>query len=448
MNKLYQSKIFPLIFQILTLIVFMLLIMGGLGISSENPSVIKHLRNTNLSNLIVWSYWWPIIIITAVLVGRHWCTVCPIELISALTVKIGLKRKPPKFIKSGWFITGIYAFILVIAIHTFAIHRTPNLMAFYLLSLIGLAIIISFIFEKRTFCSYFCPVGKLLGLYSLMSIFGLKVKSKNVCKTCKTKDCISKKNKTKLIGRSCTSGIYPAKIEDGRDCILCTQCVKSCPNDNIKISQKKSSFFSFNTYKLQWSEVGMITILLGFICYEILSSWSFSSSVLLYIPNALYKILSIDFIPEKTFNAVILFFIVPTLLVFFISIFVKLTGKYSLIFYIKRTVFFSLPLIAFGHVFKALIKTTSRISYWEFALNQPYGVEYAQNIANKEITINKIEWLNWIAISIGIVGLLIALYFSFKKIKSDKLLSNYNRVIYYTMILINFLILALSPFLK
>ena len=142
---------------------------------------------------------------------------------------------------------------------------------------------------------------------------------------------------------------------------------------------------------------------------------------------------------------IVLFFITPALLIFIISLFGKITGKNSLLFYIKRTVGFLLPIIAFGHVFKALMKTTSRISYWEFAIKQPDGVKYANLIANKEIIIHKSEWLGLLVIFIGIVGLAAALFFAFKKIKSDNLLSSSNRVVYYAVVLIHFLILALSP---
>lgn len=444
-NKLYKSRSYPLLVQVLTLLIFILLVIGGIGITTDSSAIAKQLRNTNLSNLVVWSYWWPLIIVSAVFFGRQWCSVCPIELVSAVLTKIGLKRKAPKFIKSGWLITILYAFVAVVAIHTWGIHRIPHRMALYLLSLFGLAIVVSLVFEKRAFCSYLCPVGKLLGIYSLMASLGLRVKSKDVCKSCKTKDCIHKDNHYKLIGRSCTSELYPLTISDNRDCILCSQCVKACPNDNISLQNKRKSFVLFDLNKLGWAEVGMITILVGFVCYEILSSWSGSKSSLLALPAAMHSLLQIEAVSIKLLEGIVLFLILPALFMVFFSGIAKASGKGSFSFYLKRTAGFLLPVIAFGHVFKALLKTTSRIPYWKYAIEQPKGVEYAENIVNKLTEVSQIDWLTLFVIFLGIFGLIAGLYLSLRKIRFDNEISGITTLVYYAVVLIFFAILIYGP---
>ena len=66
---LLKARWFPALVQLLMLGVFVLLIFGGLGVTSSNLDIIQYLRDTNLANLVVWSYWWPVIIIAAVLFG-------------------------------------------------------------------------------------------------------------------------------------------------------------------------------------------------------------------------------------------------------------------------------------------------------------------------------------------------------------------------------------------
>jgi len=83
-NKLFQRTWFPLVFQLLTLVVFILLIGAGLQANTGDMAFAKVLRNTNVANLIVWSYWWPLIILSAIFLGRVWCAVCPMELMTSL----------------------------------------------------------------------------------------------------------------------------------------------------------------------------------------------------------------------------------------------------------------------------------------------------------------------------------------------------------------------------
>jgi polyferredoxin len=104
-NRLFRFNFFPLALQIVALGGFILLIAGGLAANTEDMAFAKVLRNTNVANLIVWSYWWPLIILSAIFLGRVWCAVCPMELMTSLAAKVGLKRKPPAFLRSGWVMT-------------------------------------------------------------------------------------------------------------------------------------------------------------------------------------------------------------------------------------------------------------------------------------------------------------------------------------------------------
>lgn len=145
-KQLYKSRWFPIVPQCIFLIVFLLIIYGALGITTSDETFAKTLRNTNLSNLVVWSYWWPLIIIAAVFFGRHWCTVCPMELVTSLMGKPGLKSSPGTLVKSGWIITLFYALILIFGVHTLAIHRIPHYMAIYMLILLVAAVVSALVY--------------------------------------------------------------------------------------------------------------------------------------------------------------------------------------------------------------------------------------------------------------------------------------------------------------
>jgi polyferredoxin len=415
--------------QFITLAVFVLLIVGAARITTDDAVFAKTLRNTNLANLIVWSYWWPLIIASAVLFGRFWCSICPMEMITSFFGKIGLKRKPGKVLKSGWVITIFYAVILIVGIHTFQIHRIPQLMAIYMLILLAVAVIAGFIWEKRTFCTYVCPIGHLLGLYSMVSFKKLRVKDSAVCNSCQTKDCISTKNHYKFIGRSCTSELFPPKITDNRKCILCGQCYKSCPNDNIVITKKKLAADLFKDVKLSWAEIGFFMIVSAFVVYEILSEWSVSKHIIMALPDFMNSILNVTGRFTGTVKAVSLFVLLPAIFFFGLALLKKVFAKENFKDAVMQLVFVMLPVTASMHLLKAILKTTSRIPYWKYVFADPEGVETAKAILQNHDMLNNhvlsayiTPVVNILSILIPLSGLILA-FFVIKKMKHTGRLS-------------------------
>ena len=415
LNKLFKNKYFLPATQFFTLIVFVLLIYGAIGITTHDPEFSKILRNTNLSNLIVWSYWWPLIIVTAILFGRFWCSICPMELITSFFGKIGYRKKPNNLLKSGWVITLFFAVILIIGIHTFSIHRIPQHMAIYMLILLAVALIGGLIWEKRTFCTYICPIGHLLGLYSLLSFRKLRVTSTDVCENCKTKDCISKSNYYKFIGRSCTSELYPAKIKDNRSCILCGQCHKSCTKDNIAIQKQRFASDLFTGIKLSWAEIAFFIIVSGFVVYEIFVEWKVSKKIIMAIPDWANHALNFSGNLTGTVKAIILFVLFPFVFYVIFAIIKKAIAKESWRNSLTQLVIAILPVTASMHLLKAVFKTTSRIPYWDYAIPDPKGVLSAQlltdnpDLLNKHIILTMSPYISMIALLLSIGGLLLSL---------------------------------------
>ena len=430
LNSLLQKWYFPVSLKYLSLALYIVLIVTGLMAYSTDAAFLKQLRNTNLGNLIVWSYWWPAIIILAVFFGRIWCMACPVELITTFFAKIGLKRKRPAWLLSGWAITVFYILILFVGIQGFAIHRNPFFMAVYLLAIVGVSVIIGSIYEKNTFCRYVCPVGYLLGLYSRLSFFGWRVKDKNICDSCKDKSCIHKKYQYNLNYKSCGVDLYPANITDNSDCILCAGCLKSCskyqsePNTDRPNPQFEYIGFAndlFQLKPLRMAEMIFVLVVSGFVISEIWSEWKITDAYLSFLPDLVVKPLAIENKFVSGFlKGTILFAFVPFILWLLPFLFARLAGvaiKFKE--YLLNYGIAFIPIIAAAHLAKAVLKSTSRIPYFEHLFDDVTGVSTAQKIIDGDITLLQTPlWLNTL-VSLFLVGfMLIGIWISIKVVKS------------------------------
>lgn len=250
-------RYFPLVPQVVVLVAYIALVAGAIGVDTD----IRHIGVTNLSTFLVWTLWWPIVLVSTILLGRLWCVVCPLELVSSVASTVGLKKRPPPLLRSGWVMTGLYAFMLVIVLRTWNIRGNPHSNAIYLLVALAVAVGVGLVYRKRAFCSYVCPIGSLLGLYSRAGCLEWSADDPAVCRTCKTRDCAASGNYYRLTGRSCTSELHPARMNDGKDCLLCTQCATACPNENLKISLRKPGFALFEKIDISAAEIGLLLVI-------------------------------------------------------------------------------------------------------------------------------------------------------------------------------------------
>ncbi len=418
-NKLFLKQYFPISLKIVSLFAFVFLMIIGFSAHSTDASVLKHLRNTNLANLFVWSYWWPFIIIFAIFFGRIWCMVCPVELITSFFAKIGLQRKRPTWILSGWAITIFYIIILLIGIQGFAIHRDPFFMAVYLLFIVGVSAVVGLIYEKNAFCQYFCPVGYLLAIYSKLSFFGWRVKNPKTCETCKDKSCIQKNYRYNLNSKSCGVDLYPANIDDNSSCILCAGCLKTCnqyktiengnrPNPQLTHIGFANDLFKLKPFKI--AEMVFVLIVSGFVISEIWSEWGITKSYLSYFPDRLISFFSFNNgIVNGLLEGITVFVLFPCIIWLIPFIISRLFG--SVVSFKNYLLTYSIafvPIIAAAHLCKAILKTTSRIPYLEHLFSDMTGNLTARQIIDGQIVLQGIPlWLN-ILVSILLSSFIIA----------------------------------------
>jgi len=232
LKPLLKSRLFQPVLMLMTLAVFTLAVIAGMfgtPVGSRNFGII-----------FVWIVWWALLIIILVpAAGRLWCAICPIPAPGEWLQRQGIVRrfmgKPltlglrwPRRFKNIWLQN---AGFLLIAVFSTVILTRPGVSAWLLLGFVLAAVVLSLLFEKRVFCRYVCPVGGFIGLYSMASPLALRVKDTQVCLDHTTKDCV----KGNDLGYGCPWITYPGALTRNTACGLCTECLKTCPQDNITL---------------------------------------------------------------------------------------------------------------------------------------------------------------------------------------------------------------------
>jgi len=194
----------------------------------------------NFGIVFVWIAWWAALILAAVpLLGRGWCSICPIplpgewlqrgRLLGPGTVGARRLHRWPRALRNIWLQN--LAFTLL-ALFSPLILTDPFVTSVILLAMLALAILMSLVFERRAFCRYLCPVGGFIGLYSQGAPIELRIREREVCLQCKSKACYNGSEQ----GYGCPWDVFPGGLEKNTYCGLCLECLRTCPSNNLSIN--------------------------------------------------------------------------------------------------------------------------------------------------------------------------------------------------------------------
>lgn len=225
-NRFFRHAINIIFFIALLIIIYF-------GLSSE-PDLRFH-GGIPFATTMIWDIWHPLLAFTLILFGRLWCFACPIGALGDWTQSVfSLKRKYPEKYRNLWMAVILFLFIFAAERHLFMFTRNPPNTAYLLLFFTGLAVVMAIVYEKRSFCRYICPIGLVLGVFSMLSAIELRCKSRKTCADHDIKECIIGNE----AGKACPVGESPQTMERNNYCIMCMECVKSCSKENIRISPR------------------------------------------------------------------------------------------------------------------------------------------------------------------------------------------------------------------
>ncbi|MBM4088606.1 MAG: 4Fe-4S binding protein, partial [Planctomycetes bacterium] len=379
------SPLFPYVIQAAILAVFLWLAVIGWGQFAPEGVPAKQFAQTNLVTLVIWGLWWPAMVWVAVIVGRVWCAVCPLELLSnfaeRLGRRLGVKQQVlGRWLRSGFLIVGFYALIQML-IAGVELHRVPGYTSVFLWSLLALAAFTGFFLKDRAFCRGFCPVGLLLSTYGRGAVLAVRSCGDGPCGGCTEKNCRRSEKRNRLDARSCPSLLNPVTLNSNADCLMCLQCAKACPSSNMGLFLRRPFHIGDVREAIaSWPVMLFLIVLSGYVGYELCSEWKAAQGVFLWVPEkaaALFGLTSTVGWVKGAWTVVL----VPLLFWTVLSMPVLLLGGAKTMSEAWRRL--ALPMtfiLAAGHLAKGLAKSAQWAGYSVLAWQDPTGISAAQAI--------------------------------------------------------------------
>ncbi len=447
LNRLFERQWFPITFRMLTLVIFVFLVIIGFTSPTKDPFFISQLSNTNLTTSFVWRVWWPMIVLSSIFLGRVWCMVCPVEMITTFYAKIGFKRKRPKWILSGLGITVFYAIVLTVGVTLLEIDQNSVYTSYYLLIIMGVAVLSGLIFEKNTFCRYICPVGYLLGVFSKMAFLGWRVENKAVCNSCTDKSCIKSKYTYQLNYKSCGVDLIPAEIKNNSDCLLCGGCLKTCATykteNNVSRPNPGIIRIGFaNDLKqiqpLRLVEWVFLFLLSGSMIFEMTHFKIITGISSSFTIQKISQFMNLnDGLVKDITGLFYLYLLLPMILWFLPYMMIKLFRiQISLNNYLKRISLVFLPVITAFFVGLVIMEITTKIPYFKYIVHDVRGVETIKAILFGQIKVPTLpSWSDLVFDIVLILSFMTGIIISNKVIRKliQKLNLNRNKGILYLL---------------
>ncbi|OFW59298.1 MAG: hypothetical protein A2133_04885 [Actinobacteria bacterium RBG_16_64_13] len=269
-NRIFRSRLYPGVLQIITLAVFGLVMFETLFGTSET--------HNNAGSAIVWILWWPLLPLSYFVIARIWCTLCPFPVVGDFLQRfVGRGRPLPAFLrKYGIWIIDAWFIGITWADHIFGIVDSPRGTGYLLLMILAGAVTLSVVYERRTFCRSVCFLGGLSGNYSMASPVALRANSANCRQKCREMWCANGSERA----AACPMFETPRTMETSRECNLCGNCIKSCPHGSIRLELRKPTSEFWNIRNPRIEVAFLAIVLVGVVIVQNLTMLGVWNSVL------------------------------------------------------------------------------------------------------------------------------------------------------------------------
>jgi len=188
----------------------------------------------NLGTILGWSVWWPAMALSFVFAGRSWCAICPLSVPGSLAQRwLNLRLAVPGWIKEHGNRIAMAGFLLIVLVEELTgMRESPRATGILLLAIVGCALVASVVFPRRTWCLHLCPLGGLAGVGATGAVLELRPTPDICTAQCRDHTCYKGSDSTS----GCPMFQHLMFVDSSRNCVLCLDCVRSCPNGSPQLN--------------------------------------------------------------------------------------------------------------------------------------------------------------------------------------------------------------------
>ncbi len=247
----------------------------------------------NLATVAPWVHYRGLIVLVLLLMGNLFCMACPFHLSRSLAKRLSKRgRRFPRHLRNKWL--SIAALFTIFFLYEWLdLWASPLLTAWVIIAYIAASFVLDAIFTESPFCKYVCPLGAFNFAYSTLSPTQIQVMNPQICAHCQGKECVNGSWSPQRLVRTdtipvqtpdggltyearqveqgpqgvlgCPTTLYPPQLRSNMDCILCLDCVRACPHQNIALIARPpaSELFRPHLWLKRW-DMALFVIILSF----------------------------------------------------------------------------------------------------------------------------------------------------------------------------------------
>ncbi len=209
---------------------------------------------------VFWDIFWPFfIVVTLALLGNMFCMICPLGFMGKHLTRLGLKGRPPAYLRNRYIGLAILVISYWSVLYTFpGTLRNPLVVSVFFLAFTILAILVNLLFDGMAFCKYLCPIGSVTTAFSRVGATWLSTDGKR-CEKCRDPLC----------ARACPYKLFPRRFDEENsmaNCTLCMECARACDAVRFTLRGWSSSLLRPVRKVNRW-EIWVYMVMLGVITF-------------------------------------------------------------------------------------------------------------------------------------------------------------------------------------